>query len=78
MEGFSHPGIERRSLNVTSDSNVNVVIAGVIEKEGRIDIVVNNAGVMCHGASCDSPILVVQLILLTVRCVCRAIVGCPH
>ena len=53
MEGFAHPGIERRSLDVTSDSHVNDVIAGVIEKEGRIDIVVNNAGVMCHGTSCD-------------------------
>lgn len=54
MEGFAQPGIERLALDITSDANVKDVVANVIEREGRIDIVVNNAGVMCHGASRSS------------------------
>lgn len=51
MEGFAQPGIERLTLDITSDANIQAVVATVLEREGRIDIVVNNAGVMCHGAS---------------------------
>ena len=53
MEGFAQPGIERLVLDITSDANVKDVMETVIEREGHIDIVVNNAGVMCHGASRD-------------------------
>ena len=51
MEGFAHPNIERLALDVTNDANVKEVVETVIEREGRIDIVVNNAGAMCHGTS---------------------------
>ena len=51
MEGFTQANIERLTLDVTNDANVKEVIATIIEREGRIDIVVNNAGAPCHGAS---------------------------
>lgn len=49
MEGFADPGIEKLALDVTNDQNVLDVVKTVIEKEGRIDIVVNNAGANCAG-----------------------------
>ena len=49
MEGLPHPNIERLALDVTNDANVRQVVETIIEREGRIDIVVNNAGAMCHG-----------------------------
>ena len=49
MEGFTQANIERLTLDVTNDANVKEVIATIIEREGRIDIVVNNAGAPCHG-----------------------------
>ncbi|KZT67754.1 NAD(P)-binding protein [Daedalea quercina L-15889] len=44
MEGLAHPSIECLALDVTDDANVKQVVETVIEREGRIDIVVNNAG----------------------------------
>ena len=51
MEGFTQANIERLALDVTNDANVKEVIATIIEREGRVDIVVNNAGAPCHGTS---------------------------
>ncbi|OCH95693.1 NAD-P-binding protein [Obba rivulosa] len=53
MEGFKHDSIERLQLDVTLDENVADVVKCIIKNEGRIDIVVNNAGVMCHGPVID-------------------------
>jgi NAD(P)-dependent dehydrogenase (short-subunit alcohol dehydrogenase family) len=41
-------------LDVTSDSSVDRLIAGIIEKEGRIDAVVNSAGIVIAGAVEDT------------------------
>jgi NAD(P)-dependent dehydrogenase (short-subunit alcohol dehydrogenase family) len=41
-------------LDVTSDSSVDRLIAEIIEKEGRIDVVVNNAGIVIAGAVEDT------------------------
>lgn len=49
IQDFGSPRIERLSLDVTSDDDVRRVIHHVVEVEGRIDIVVNNAGAMCAG-----------------------------
>lgn len=42
-------GIDVVELDVTSDQSVASAVATVIEKHGRIDIVVNNAGIGCIG-----------------------------
>lgn len=44
-----HTGVKRRAMDVTSDKSVQDTIEEVIATEGRLDIVVNNAGVICIG-----------------------------
>jgi NADP-dependent 3-hydroxy acid dehydrogenase YdfG len=46
MEGFQNLSIEKLALDVTSDEDVERVIKTILDAEGKIDIVVNNAGVM--------------------------------
>ena len=46
------PNIVTRTLDVTQDEQTASVVAGIVEAEGRIDCVVNNAGSMCIGV-CD-------------------------
>ncbi|KAI0673712.1 NAD-P-binding protein [Trametes maxima] len=53
MEGFKHENIHTLSLDVTNDTNVQDVVKIVIEREGQIDIVVNNAGVGSTGPVID-------------------------
>ncbi|KAH9837726.1 uncharacterized protein C8Q71DRAFT_558428 [Rhodofomes roseus] len=49
MEGFKDPNISTLKLDVTSDEDVAEVVKTVLEREGSIDIVVNNAGGPCSG-----------------------------
>jgi 1-acylglycerone phosphate reductase len=49
MQSFDHPRIELLPLNVTDDSAIKLVVDTIITSEGRIDIVVNNAGTGCYG-----------------------------
>lgn len=51
MEGFTREGIERLKLDVTDDANVEDVVRTVLEQEGRIDVLVNNAAAPCIGES---------------------------
>ena len=52
LEGV--PNITTRTLDVTRDEQIASVVAGIVEAEGRIDCVVNNAGGMCIGM-CELP-----------------------
>lgn len=49
MEGFTNPSIEKLALDVTSDDAVEHVVQTILEKEGKIDIAVNNAGILAIG-----------------------------
>lgn len=51
MATFQHPSIEKLTLDVLSDEQVTSVVKTIIEKEGQIDVLVNNAGVNCAGTS---------------------------
>jgi len=48
---FSNESIEKLALDVTSDESVHNALNFILEKEGRIDVVVNNAGVTAPGNS---------------------------
>lgn len=52
MEGFKHKDIHTLRLDVTSDDDVQEVVKTIIENEGRIDVLVNNAGSNCAGETC--------------------------
>jgi len=43
-------GVESLVMDVTSDESVSRATAAIIEREGRIDVVVNNAGISIAGA----------------------------
>jgi short-subunit dehydrogenase len=48
------PGVRFVDLDVASESSVEKAIAGVIEAHGRIDVLVNNAGIGYSGAAEES------------------------
>ncbi|KAJ3728120.1 oxidoreductase [Lentinula guzmanii] len=49
MEGLNHPRIEKLPLDVTSDEDIKRIVDHIVGKEGKIDIVVNNAGTGAAG-----------------------------
>jgi 1-acylglycerone phosphate reductase len=51
MDGFKDVSIERLALDVTDERDIERVIQTIIDAEGKIDIIVNNAGVMGLGTS---------------------------
>ncbi|KAG0706283.1 hypothetical protein DFH29DRAFT_1025108 [Suillus ampliporus] len=51
-QGCTH-SVERRVMDVTSDDNVRVVVQSILEEQGKIDIVVNNAGAIAIGPLLD-------------------------
>ncbi|KAG2755860.1 NAD(P)-binding protein [Suillus brevipes Sb2] len=52
MDGLKHP-IEKRVMDVTSDDDVKLVVQSILEEQGKIDIVVNNAGAISVGPLLD-------------------------
>jgi 1-acylglycerone phosphate reductase len=50
MEGLSS-GIEKVKLDVLDDESIQQAVKSVVDKEGRIDVLVNNAGGNRVGAS---------------------------
>jgi 1-acylglycerone phosphate reductase len=49
MQALHHLQIDLLPLDVIDDSAIKVVINTIMANEGKIDIVVNNAGVGCYG-----------------------------
>ena len=57
MEGLKHPNVEKIVLDVTKEDNIHDVVNTIISREGRIDVLVNNAGVLCIGTPRPTVIL---------------------
>ncbi|KAG2157478.1 hypothetical protein DEU56DRAFT_22233 [Suillus clintonianus] len=52
MDGFKYP-VEKRAMDVTSDDDVKLVVQSILKEQGKIDIVVNNAGAIAIGPLLD-------------------------
>ncbi|CAK5270979.1 unnamed protein product [Mycena citricolor] len=48
--------VELMALDVTVDANVDEVVTEIARKEGRIDILINNAGMACFGPILEVPL----------------------
>jgi 1-acylglycerone phosphate reductase len=48
MNGLS-AGIEMLTLDVLKDNDAHTAVEQIIEKEGRVDVLVNNVGALCIG-----------------------------
>ena len=56
MESFKDSNISTLKLDVTSDEDVAEVVKTVLDREGRVDIIVNNAGGPCSGPLMEIPL----------------------
>ena len=49
-------GIHMRVLDVTSDASVHACISGILAEAGRVDLLINNAGVTVSGTAEETPL----------------------
>jgi NAD(P)-dependent dehydrogenase (short-subunit alcohol dehydrogenase family) len=65
-----HTGVEAVRCDVTEDGDLRALVGGVLERHGRVDICVNNAGVSSGGAEQQSdPVNFARVLDVNVRSV---------
>ncbi|PPQ67156.1 hypothetical protein CVT25_005757 [Psilocybe cyanescens] len=75
---FSDGNVEKLALDVNSDESIAEVLKYILEKDGKIDVVVNNAGVTSPGPLVEIPIEQVKDVFdtntIAILRVCKAVV----
>ncbi|KAI5989809.1 hypothetical protein F5J12DRAFT_863794 [Pisolithus orientalis] len=56
MEGFQHDTIRTMALDVTKEEDISAAVQKILEEQGKIDIVVNNAGALAIGPVAEATI----------------------
>ncbi|KAF5371428.1 hypothetical protein D9757_010004 [Collybiopsis confluens] len=64
-ESLSHPNIHKLLVDVTSDESVKLAVDEIYKQEGRIDVVISNAGLLGIGPLLDVPIDYIQSVMDT-------------
>jgi NADP-dependent 3-hydroxy acid dehydrogenase YdfG len=67
MQGLVALGCRLQQLDVTDEAAVARVVQAVVQEAGRIDILINNAGVALKGWAIETPLKDVRR-LMEVRC----------
>ncbi|TFY83358.1 hypothetical protein EWM64_g643 [Hericium alpestre] len=80
MRGLQHPHVKKFTLDVTDDEQIRSVVQTIIEEDGRLDMLINNAGVLAPGPVIDFTAEQMQAVFNTnvfaVLRMCRAVM--PH
>lgn len=73
MQGFQHDTIRTMALDVTKDEDITAVVQKIFEEQGKIDVVVNNAGALAIGPVAEATIEQIRNAFELTQHLCRSL-----
>jgi NAD(P)-dependent dehydrogenase (short-subunit alcohol dehydrogenase family) len=65
LRDLEHPAIEKLALDVTDGESIATAVAALLQRAGRVDMLINNAGVNVVGPLAEVPLEVMRRLLET-------------